>query len=164
MIDLSRLKTAYETAKTDLLAERTPDGHWVGELSTSALSTATAVSALAITQKHGSTEFDSLISGGIAWLVAHQNEDGGFGDTDKSYSNIATTMLVVAAIHLAGNQAEHKGLLERAEKYIDAKGRLKGLRERYGVDKTFVVPIMTNLALAGADGLQHAHGQGLGDG
>src|SRR5262249_50932449 len=30
-----------------------------------------------------------------------------------------------------------------------AMGRLTGLRERYGIDKTFVVPIMTNLALAG---------------
>ena len=149
MIDYPRLQAAYETAKADLLAERTPDGHWVGELSTSALSTATAVSALAITQKHGDTRFDELISGGIAWLVAHQNDDGGFGDTDKSYSNIATTMLVVAAIHLAGREEQHKELLERAEKYIDDKGRLKGLRDRYGVDKTFVVPIMTNLALAG---------------
>ncbi|MFN0019416.1 MAG: prenyltransferase/squalene oxidase repeat-containing protein [Pirellulaceae bacterium] len=149
MIEFSRLKSAYETAKADLLAERTPDGHWVGELSTSALSTATAVSAFAITQKNGGTRFDELISGGIAWLVAHQNDDGGFGDTDKSYSNIATTMLVVAAIHLAGHAEQHKELLERAEKYIDSKGRLKGLRERYGVDKTFVVPIMTNLALAG---------------
>ena len=150
MIDYPRLKAAYEKVKADLLAERTPDGHWIGELSTSALSTATAVSALAITQKHrGTNSFDSLISGGIAWLVSHQNDDGGFGDTDKSYSNIATTYLVVAAIHLAGVANEHKELLIRAEKYIDSKGRLKGLRERYGVDKTFVVPIMTNLALAG---------------
>src|SRR6185436_7633190 len=135
MIDHSRLKAAYEKVKADLLAERTPDGHWVGELSTSALSTATAVSALAIAQKHGGTgSFDSLISGGIAWLTAHQNDDGGFGDTDKSYSNIATTMLVVAAIHLAGHAEQHGELLQRAEKYIEAKGRLKGLRERYGVD------------------------------
>src|SRR4051812_25333831 len=147
MIDPSRLKTAYEKVKADLLAERTPDGHWVGELSTSALSTATAVSALAIHRRvcqpspRGAGTpgegHDSLISGGIAWLVAHQNDDGGFGDTDKSYSNIATTMLVVAAIHLAGHAEQHKELLTRAEKYIDAKGRLKGLRERYGVDKTF---------------------------
>ena len=41
-------QAAYEKAKADLLAERTPDGHWVGELSSSALSTATAVSALAM--------------------------------------------------------------------------------------------------------------------
>lgn len=156
MIDHSRLKAAYEKVKADLLAERTPDGHWVGELSTSALSTATAVSALAIHRRVSPRGadipvegHDSLIVGGIAWLVAHQNDDGGFGDTDKSYSNIATTYLVVAAIHLAGVSDQHKELLARAEKYIDAKGRLKGLRARYGVDKTFVVPIMTNLALGG---------------
>src|SRR6476659_5864626 len=112
MIDYSRLKAAYEKVKADLLAEGTPGGHWVGELSTSALSTATAVSALAIHRRvcqaspRGADTpakgQDSLIAGGIAWLVAHQNDDGGFGDTDKSYSNIATTYLVVAAIHLAG--------------------------------------------------------------
>ena len=40
-----RLETAYQTALAALLAERTSEGHWVGELSTSALSTAVAVSA-----------------------------------------------------------------------------------------------------------------------
>ena len=43
----TRLQTAYQTTKAALLAERV-DGHWIGELSTSALSTATAVSALAL--------------------------------------------------------------------------------------------------------------------
>ena len=47
-----RLEAAYQTALAALLAERTPEGHWVGELSTSALSTATAVSALSLVQKH----------------------------------------------------------------------------------------------------------------
>ena len=42
---------------------------------------------------------------GLDYLAAHQNPDGGWGDTDRSYSNIATTMLVRAAFHLAG-QAE----------------------------------------------------------
>jgi squalene-hopene/tetraprenyl-beta-curcumene cyclase len=82
-------------------------------------------------------------------LVRQQNEDGGFGDTDLSHSNIATTYLVVAALHLAGVADQHESLLEHADGYIAAKGGLQGLRERYGIDKTFVVPIMTNLALAG---------------
>ena len=38
-----RLEAAYRLALKTLLAERTPEGHWVGELSTSALSTATAI-------------------------------------------------------------------------------------------------------------------------
>jgi squalene-hopene/tetraprenyl-beta-curcumene cyclase len=153
-IDPARLRAAYHRARTDLLAERTPDGHWVGQLSSSALSTATAISALAVAKPtiHGrgqNVQADELISQGIAWLVKQQNSDGGFGDTDLSHSNIATTYLVVAALHLAGMASEYKELLDRANGYIAAKGGLQGLRERYGIDKTFVVPIMTNLALAG---------------
>ena len=156
MIDAARLLAAYARVRDDLLAERTPAGHWVGELSTSALSTATAVSALA-THKAATTDrsapadacITSLIAGGIRWLAGHQNADGGFGDTDKSHSNIATTLLVVAAIRLAGEAEKHAALLSHAEGYIDVQGRFDGLRNRYGVDKTFVVPIMTNCALAG---------------
>ncbi len=51
MLDVARLRAAYEQAKGELLAERTPAGHWVGKLSSSALSTATAVSALAVVRK-----------------------------------------------------------------------------------------------------------------
>ena len=51
MIDLDRLRAAYVKVRDELLAERTPDGHWVGELSSSALSTATAVSALATVRR-----------------------------------------------------------------------------------------------------------------
>ena len=178
-LDLARLRAAYEQVKGELLAERTADGHWVGELSSSALATATAVSALAVVRVQGSgfrvqtasggsalasggreppeaqpaafdSQFlDNLISRGVRYLTTQQNPDGGFGDTDLSHSNIATTYLVVAALHLAGVADEHRELLKRADAYIESKGRLKGLRDRYGIDKTFVVPIMTNLALAG---------------
>src|SRR5215218_10166635 len=96
-IDLERVRACYDAAKELLLAERV-DGHWVGELSASALSTATAVSALSIARGSAergarNAELGKLIDGGIAYLVAHQNADGGWGDTDKSYSNIATTYL-----------------------------------------------------------------------
>src|SRR6266700_274823 len=85
-----RLAHACTTALSALLAERTSDGHWVGELSTSALSTATAIGALSLVQKAGHGSFDSLITGGLAWLAANQNPDGGWGDTTKSFSNIST--------------------------------------------------------------------------
>src|ERR1700751_2695635 len=104
-----RLAQAYQTARIALLAERTPEGHWVGELSTSALSTATAVSALALVQRHVApgNQYDQRIAGGIAWLVAHQNVDGGWGDTVKSISNISTSMLGLAAFHLTGAAERH---------------------------------------------------------
>lgn len=155
MVDPERLISAFERVRADLLAER-ENGHWVGELATSALSTATAVSALRIVERQLSGRDDEraqallrLVVQGVQWLAAHQNDDGGWGDTDRSHSNIATTMLAVAAIHLTGVPADHAGLLERAEAYIDRQGRIAGLRRRYGRDKTFAVPILTNAALAG---------------
>lgn len=154
-LDFDRLVTAYETARVDLLDERVPAGHWIGELSTSALSTATAVSALSLARRDAASagfspeQFAPLIDGGIHYLVTHQNPDGGWGDTELSYSNIATTMLAVAAMHLAGVAEDHPEVLAHARQYIDAQGGLDGLRRRYGADKTFAVPILTNYALAG---------------
>ncbi|MCP3692017.1 MAG: squalene--hopene cyclase, partial [Planctomycetaceae bacterium] len=137
--------------------------YWEGELSASALSTATAISALVLYQEplvapstntsqpaeQSPEDLSRLVHQGIQWLQDHQNPDGGWGDTDQSYSNIATTLLVVAAFHLADVATEQAELLARAEAYIETQDRFDGLRRRYGKDKTFVVPILTNLALAG---------------
>lgn len=160
-----RLQRAYEQARDELLAARDACGHdtsghdasrhWVGELSTSALSTATAVSALAIVLKNTTASsattdrWRALIDAGVRWLVEHPNPDGGFGDTDKSHSNIATTMLAIAAIYLAEPSQQPTELLARAEAYVRDRGGIEGLRQRYGRDKTFAVPILTNAALAG---------------
>src|SRR5262245_16229678 len=152
-----RLETAYQTALVKLLAERTPEGYWVGELSTSALSTATAVSALSLVQKATSAHgcFDALVRGGLDWLAAHQNEDGGWGDTVKSFSNISTTMLGRAAIHLAGAADRYAEPLRRANGYMTERfgatpeQQAEAVRLRYGKDRTFAVPILTTCALAG---------------
>lgn len=150
-IDSARLQAACDKVRSQLLAERVPEGHWIGQLSTSALSTATAVSAFSVVRRHGrpDAQYDDAIDTGIRWLADHQNDDGGWGDTDRSHSNIATTMLAVAAFHLAGMADEYAALLNSANAYIDSKGGLAGLRQRYGKDKTFAVPILTNYALAG---------------
>ncbi len=136
-----------------MLAERTRDGHWVGELSSSPLSTATACSALAIASRFAYYEvrenYRQAIRTGLSWVLQHQNPDGGWGDTDRSLSNIATTMLVRAALHLAERTEAAADALERAEQYLQAQGDIAGLRRRYGKDKTFAVPILTNCALAG---------------
>ncbi len=151
------LTHAYEKARNLLLAERTPDGHWIGELSNSALSTATAVSALALTQKttsvHGS--FEPQVANGVRWIAEHQNADGGWGDTLRSFSNISTTMLCRAAFHITGTAPEHGGCLARADAWLAARyGRTpeqlaEAIRRRYGKDRTFSVPILMTSALAG---------------
>jgi squalene-hopene/tetraprenyl-beta-curcumene cyclase len=152
-----RLEHAYQIALARLLAERTSEGYWVGELSTSALSTATAVSALSLVRKATSTTepFDTLIHDGLSWLATHQNADGGWGDTVKSFSNISTTMLARAAFHLAGAAAEHARVLTQADDYTrrhfgaSPEQQAEAVRARYGKDRTFAVPILTTCALAG---------------
>lgn len=160
----TRLADAVSRVRRDLLAEVGPDGHWIGELASSAVSTATAVSAMSLVLQHGESiewldpplreTLQTQVFFGSKWLSEQQNEDGGWGDTDLSYSNIATTMLSLAALHL-GSQAtrpvdsHHRARLDRGEQYVDRLGRLEELKRRYGKDKTFAVPILTNAALAG---------------
>ena len=161
MIDPERLQAAYETARCDLLTERNPRGYWEGRLSSSALSTATAVSALVLAHGHNETnasgrlvdelyveELDDLILRALRWLADHQNDDGGWGDTDRSGSNIATTMLVRAAFQLTAVPADHAEVVSRADQYIEHAGGAAAVKKRYGRDKTFAVPILTNCALA----------------
>src|SRR5205814_8797342 len=152
LLPFDRLRAAYHTARDALLAERVPAGHWVGELSTSALSTATAVMALHLANPF---EHRDRIDAGVKWLADHQNDDGGWGDTVKSFSNISTTMLVRAALRLTGAEKEYPAAVAQVEDHLTAKaGRLperraEAIRRRYGKDRTFSVPILMSCALAG---------------
>jgi squalene-hopene/tetraprenyl-beta-curcumene cyclase len=152
----ARLQHAWTIARDALLAERTAEGVWVGELSTSALSTATAVAALSLVQRHApdSGSYDALIQGGITWLATNQNADGGWGDTIRSFSNISTTMLCRAAFHISGTAAAHVETLARADGWLARSGTTQeqlaeAIRARYGKDRTFSVPILMMSALAG---------------
>ena len=150
-MDPARLDRAYQTARAALLAERHPDGHWVGELSTSALSTAVAVCALSLVDAKGHA---TLNEGGLAWLRANQNADGGWGDTVKSFSNISTTLLCISAFHLAGASDRNAPTLARCREWLKRHGETpaqvaEAVRARYGTDRTFSVPILMTCALAG---------------
>jgi squalene-hopene/tetraprenyl-beta-curcumene cyclase len=148
-----RLARAYESLCESLLAERTADGHWHGELSTSALATATAVMALSVVRRArddiNGRSLTGLIQGGLGYLAANQNPDGGWGDTPKSRSNIATTMLTHAVFHGADAIQPYRTIVDKADHYVRRAGGIDALRARYGKDRTFSVPILTHCALAG---------------
>ena len=109
------LEAALSVATQALLAELTADGHWVGELSSSALSTATAV--VALTQV-GREPDGHMIRGGLRWLADNQNSDGGWGDTVKSRSNISTTALCWAAYGAARADGEFPEVVQRAHEAL----------------------------------------------
>ena len=128
-------------------------GAWEGELSSSALSTATAVLALATLDRQAEAQ---RIRRGLEWLATHENADGGWGDTIRSESNLSTTALVWAAFGAAAADADSAlgPAAARAKAYlVRAAGSLDQLvpaiEARYGSDRTFSVPITMTLALSG---------------
>lgn len=151
-VNPDRLQRAFHALSAQLLNERNGEGHWTGELSASPLSTATAVMALQQVVQQlpaRSLELSVLIENGLDWLAAHQNPDGGWGDTLKSYSNISTSMLAHAVFHATGTAEQYAAVVQSAGQYIDRTGGVAAVVKRYGKDKTFSVPILTHCALAG---------------
>ncbi|MBK8094971.1 MAG: squalene--hopene cyclase [Verrucomicrobiaceae bacterium] len=147
---LAELDRAIASTQAHLLSLRNEKGHWEGELSSSALSTATAVVALKLVDAAKHADF---IEKGAAWLRQHQNTDGGWGDTTLSKSNLSTTLLCWSALHLVGTSSP------AAEAWIIARtGSLepaaiaKAVIARYGKDKTFSVPILMLCSLCGTLG------------
>lgn len=163
-----RLLRARDTARAALLAERNARGHWSGELSASALSTATAVTALALVGKNGGATVPAhalLIQRGLGWLAQNRNTDGGWGDTTRSLSNISTTALCWAAFGaVLGADTKHSAVVHAAEEWLTARSSgtvgapldrdalARVIIARYGKDRTFSVPILTMCALAGRFG------------
>ena len=148
--------TFAANARARLLAARGPHGHWDGRLSSSALSTATAVFTLSRhARATGSAAHGPLVAAGLRWLAATQNPDGGWGDTTKSLSNISTTALAWAAFSVP-EATGHDPVVSRAADWLTAAaGSLdpvplsRAIVRRYGKDRTFSVPILAMLALAG---------------
>ena len=143
---------ATSALRERLLAARTPTGHWEGALSSSPLSTATAVTALTIAGGH-----EELVRGGLRWLAAHQNPDGGFGDADGCPSNISTTTLAWATLgqHRAVGRERAEAWLSRRVGPLTAESLAAAITHVYGDDRTFAVPILTHCALAGRFGWEH---------
>ena len=150
------LTDSMRVARDRLLGWMHPIGYWEGRLSSSALATATAVSALALANEPTDT---ARIRCGIAWLAETQNADGGWGDTIESPSNLATTLLAIAALNLvkaAGTDFQFvRGALEKAANYLtprvgeSRRGIAEAVRHDYGEDRTFAIPILMNCGLAG---------------
>ena len=154
---IASFESALASTRVHLLSLRNAAGHWEGELASSALSTATACVALrgVDAERHA-----PQIASGARWLAAHQNADGGWGDTTLSKSNLSTALLCWSALRLCMEEGrEKREALARAEAWITARtgslepGALaRAVVARYGKDKTFSVPILMLCAICGTLG------------
>lgn len=156
---MDSLRESYDALRMRVLGMRdSATGVWTGKLSSSALGTALAVVALS----DGEEPDRRLREAGAAWLVAHANADGGWGDTVASVSNLSTTLIAAAALRVVAGANLETGhsepriahTLRAAEGWIMAHARslepasiAQALAAIYGKDRTFAAPIQAFLAI-----------------
>ncbi len=150
---------ALAASRKRLIGELGADGAWAGHLSSSALSTAVAVMALARMDAGAHRE---LIDKGLNWLAGLANPDGGWGDTVQSPSNLSTTLLCWAAF-CQSNDVQHPKTIAFAREWLrqkvgglDPAAIAAAVTAFYGNDRTFSAPILTVCALAGCFGKDKA--------
>ena len=130
------------------------DGLWYGQLSSSAVSTAVACFAL---QMNNAEEDIQVISDANRWLCENINEDGGWGDTSDSPSNITATILAYANLSYTESDLpvvlatleKSKGWLEKSIGTINGYNIRTAIIKKYKTDLTFSVPILTMCTIAG---------------
>lgn len=134
-----------------LLSELGSRGYWEGRLSGSALATALAAFAL---DRADRSAHQARVASALGWLSATINPDGGWGDSPDSPSNRTATLVcrtVVRALppHHPVSLNRTDAWLVKAFGSLSAESIRDGILADYGRDKTFSVPILTLLALAG---------------
>ncbi len=153
LADRDALDRAIDATRQRLLDERDSAGRWRGELSSSALSTAVALAALAASDPAANAR---AVRAGLVWLGDHVHPDGGWGDTPISRSNLSTTLLVWSAGAVAARGGPEPGFclsaarwIERRAGGLDPSGIARAVLDAYAEDRTFSAPLLALCALAG---------------
>ncbi|MBF0409026.1 MAG: squalene--hopene cyclase [Candidatus Riflebacteria bacterium] len=147
---MDMINKAYGLAKEQLLKARLPNGQFIGRLSSSAVSTAVAALAMSLNQ----SDSNRLIIA-VNWLINNINNDGGWGDTPESPSNLSAVMLSRAALFNAVSTLESiseqiNAAILKSENWLkknlpdsDSKTLVERILNFYGKDLTFSAPILT---------------------
>ncbi len=147
MRNKERLQEMWEDAYRRLMQWRTARGMWEGRLSSSAIATSVSVFAL---QRIDSEQYASYIANGVEWLHDTMKEDGSWGDSVESPSNMTATLLTYVSLYAVGQAPpQARAYLDKQFGGHTEEALIHGVLRYYGRDLTFSVPILTMCALAG---------------
>jgi squalene-hopene/tetraprenyl-beta-curcumene cyclase len=147
MLNKVHLEEMIEALGSILKEKRSPDGIWRGALSSSAISTSVSVFALHLIDKDAYT---GQVSAGVQWLRSTMREDGSWGDSTESRSNMTATLLSYTALYALDTAPEAtRSFLTGKFGGITDGQIINGVLAYYGKDLTFSAPILVMCALAG---------------
>lgn len=136
-----------EAALDYIMRRRSADGLWHGQLSSSAISTAVALFALHLSD---AASHEANVSKAVDWLLLTMQENGTWGDSPESPSNMTATLLSFAALSSVGQAPEAtKSYLSGCFGGFTDTHIVKGVIRYYGKDLTFSGPILAMCALSG---------------
>ncbi len=139
------IEQARQYLAAQLREHRQASSLWEGRLSPSAVSTAVASFAL--------HQCGEDARAGLRWLVEHVNEDGAWGDSPESPSNMSATLLSYAVLYAGRACLDSEAARAKAYAWLTAKlgheNFLQAILDHYGKDLTFSVPILCMCTLAG---------------
>lgn len=143
----AKVEEMIAVLREELIRRKPEGGIWRGKLSSSAISTSVSVFALYTIDKE---KYASCIAKGIDWLKATMKEDGSWGDTVESPSNMTATLLTYASLYAVDMppQKSNEFLTDKFGGLTDHH-IIKGVLNYYGKDLTFSAPILVMCALAG---------------
>lgn len=141
----------YNELTALLLQKRNSSGYWTGQLSSSALGVAVAIAALHFEDAEANAD---QISSGLGWLQQTMNDDGGFGDSPTSVSNVSTSLLCFAAVKACAKGEQRHLILGKLSEYlssqkidVSSEKLIPTILDFYKTDRTFSVPILAMCAL-----------------
>ena len=142
-----KIQRMIDMLREKILAARSDEGNWRGQLSSSAISTSVALFALHISGKEENLPY---VRNAAGWLKLTMKPDGTWGDSLESPSNMTATLLTYASLYALGEAPEQtkKYLTDKFGGYSDSH-IINGVLNYYGTDRTFSAPILMMCALAG---------------
>ena len=142
-----KIQRMIDMLREKILAARSDEGNWRGQLSSSAISTSVALFALHISSKEENLPY---VRNAAGWLKLTMKPDGTWGDSLESPSNMTATLLTYASLYALGEAPEQtkKYLTDKFGGYSDSH-IINGVLNYYGTDRTFSAPILMMCALAG---------------
>ncbi len=114
----SRVAAAIDAARKHLLASQHEDGYWCGELEADT----TLDSDYILLHALLGTGRPERIQKAAAWILAHQNQDGGWGIHPGAAASVSASVKAYFGLKLAGYPAEHPALVRARQKILELGG------------------------------------------